>query len=151
MAILYRPATQITGDWIVTDPYDGDSVMERAETFLDMPLKYVYGALSFFLQVQKILLSNIVDSLTLQMEKEMKTMTKEQRDLMDLTIHLISELQDLGQTPSTSWQTMTLPSLEKLQELVQSVSLTTSHTEKIKSKKRMPLGKWLNSKINTVK
>jgi len=151
MAILYRPATQIAGDWIVTDPYDGDSVMERAETFLNMPLKYVYGALSFFLQVQKILLSNIVDSLTLQMETEMETMTKEQKELMDLTIHLISELQEVGQIHSTSWQTMTLPSLEKLQELVQSVSLTTSHTEKIKSKKRMPLGKWLNSKINTVK
>jgi hypothetical protein len=151
MAILYRPAIQISGDWIVTDPYDGDSVMERAEIFLNMPLKYVYGALSFFLQVQKILLNNTLDSLTLEMETKRDTMTAEQKELVDITIHLIYELQEAGQTPSTSWQTMTLPNLERLQELAQSVSSTTLPTEKTKSKKKTQLGRWLNSKINTAK
>jgi len=144
MAILYRPAIQISGDWIVTDPYDGDTVMERAEIFLNMPLKYVYGALSFFLQVQKILLNNTLDSLISEMEREKDKMTKEQKELMDITIHLIYELQEAGQTPSTSWQTMTLPNFQRLQELAQSVSSTTLPTEKTKSKKKTQLGRWLS-------
>lgn len=148
MAILYRPATQITGDWIVTEPYDGDSVMERAEIFRNMPLKYVYGALSFFLQVQKILLNNMLDSLTSQMTKEeMEKLTKEQRELVDLMTQFIYELQEVGQTPSTFWQTMILPSSERLQELAQSVSSTTWPTEKTKSKKRMQSVQWLKDKI----
>jgi hypothetical protein len=149
MAVLYRPATQLTGDWIVTDPYDGDSVMERSEIFKNMPLKYVYGALSFFLQVQRILLNNMLDSLTSQMTKtEMEKLTPAQRDLTELAIQLIYELQETGLTHSTSSQMMILPSLEKLQELAQSVYLTTSHIEKTKSKKKMQPVKWLKHKIN---
>ena len=150
MAVLYRPATQITGDWIVTDPYDGDTVMERAEIFKNMPLKYVYGALRFFLQVRKILLNNMLDSLILT-EETMKDLTKEQIELVSLMSQLILEWQEVGQTPSMDLQTMILPKYQKLQTLVQSVYSTTSHTEKTKTKKKSQLGKWLNSKINTVK
>jgi hypothetical protein len=150
MAVLYRPATQLVGEWIVTEPYDGDSVMERAEIFKDMPLKYVYGALSFFLQVQKTLLNIMLDSLTSQMtEKEMEKLTPHQRDLLNLVTQFILELQEIGLTPSTSSQTMILPSSEKLQELAQLVSSTTLPTEKTKSKKKTQLGRWLSSKIKT--
>lgn len=152
MAVLYRPATQITGDWIVTDPYDGESVMERAELFKDMPLKYVYGALSFFLQVQKILLNNIVDSLTSAMTEEMmKELTKEQKELVSLMTQFILEWQETGLIPSTDSQEMILPSYKRLQELAQSVSSTTLLTEKTKTRKKSQLGRWLTSKINTDK
>jgi len=152
MAVLYRPATQITGEWIVTDPYDSDSVMERAETFKNMPLKYVYGALRFFLSLQKVLLNNIVDSLTQTMTVEMmEELTKEQRELVSLMTQFILEWQETGQTPSMESQEMILPSYKRLQELAQSVSSTTSLTEKTKTKKKWPLGKLLNSKINTAK
>jgi hypothetical protein len=152
MAVLYRPATQITGDWIVTEEYNGDSVMERAEIFKNMPLKYVYGALHFFLLVQKYLLNNIADSLTSQVTEEMlNKLTPEQKKLTMAMIHLILEWQEVGATPSISSQMMILPNLEKLKELAQSVSSTTSPIEKIKSRKKTQLGKWLKAKINNVK
>ena len=149
MAILYRPATQITGEWIVTEAYDSDSVMERAEIFKNMPLKYVYGALHFFLQVQRHLFDSIADSLTSQLTEEMmETLTPEQKELTMAMTHLILELQETGLTHSTSWPTMISLNSKKLQELAQSVSSTTLLTGKIKSKRKTRLGNWLNRKIN---
>ena len=152
MAVLYRPATQITGDWIVTDAYDSDSVMERAEIFKDMPLKYVYGALRFFLSLQKILLNSIVDSLKSTVTEEMmKELTTEQRELVSLMTQFILEWQETGLIPSTDSQEMILPSYQRLQELAQSVSSTTSLIEKTNTKKKSQLGRWLSSKIKTAK
>jgi hypothetical protein len=58
MAILYRPAINITDDWVVTEEYKAEGVAERAELFLDMPVEYVYSALAFFFAHQKVLYRN---------------------------------------------------------------------------------------------
>ena len=144
MAILYRPATQISGDWIVTEEYNGDTVMERSEIFKSMPLKYVFGSLNFFLLVQRYLLSNIMDYLTLEMKEMEKTMPKEQMEMIHAMMHLISELQEAGQTPSMDLQEMILQSSDRLLELVQSMSLITLPTEKTKTKKNYRLENKLN-------
>lgn len=149
MAILYRPATSLTEKIFVVEAYDSSTVMERAEEFLDMPLKYVYGALNFFLRIQKILLNDMLHSLTSQMPEEMMMkLTKEQKELTDLMILYIYELQEIGQTPSTWSQTMISPSYEKLQQLTQSLYSTTSPILKTKEKLRNSLMKKLKDKIN---
>ena len=76
MAVLYRPAIWITDKWLSVDKYDSDSLEKRAELFMDLPLKYVYGSLNFFLQVSRYLYETTLDSLinqpeTTQAEKEM--------------------------------------------------------------------------------
>lgn len=145
MAILYRPATQITGDWIVTEEYNSDSVMERADIFKNMPLKYVYGALNFFLLVQKYLLNNMMDSLTQEIEEMEKNLTAKETQMIHATMHLISELQEVGQTPSMDWQETILQNSKMLHELVQSMSSTTLLIEKTKTRKNSKPVKRLNS------
>lgn len=152
MAVLYRPATQIHGEWIHVEEYDGDKVMERSEIFKEMPLKYVYGALNFFLLVQKHLLRSMLDSLTLAMTpKMMKELTKEQAEIVELMNNLILEWQEAGQIHYMDWQAMILPSLDKLKELTQSLYSTSSPIKKIKSKKKSRLVNWLRDKTNIKK
>lgn len=144
MAILYRPATQITGDWIVTEEYNGDTVMERAEIFKDMPLKYVYGALNFFLLVQKYLLNSMMDSLTQEVMEIENLIPEAEKKALYVMMHLISELQEAGQTPSTDWQETISRNSKMLQELVQSMSSITWPTEKTSTRKNSKPVKRLN-------
>ena len=149
MAILYRPATSLTENVFVVKEYDSSDVMERANEFLELPLKYVYGSLNFFLRIQKILLEDTLHSLTHQLTAEMTMkLTKEERELTELMIHFIYELQEIGLTPSTWSQTMISPSYEKLQQLTQSLYSTTSPISKTKGRQKRSLMKRLKDKTN---
>lgn len=139
MAILYRPAVQITENWMEVDPYDSDSAAQRAEEFLDLPLKYVYGALNFFLQIVKYLYEDMVDSL---IKKEQ--MTETQKNLLITSSQLMLELLETGTTSFSSAQETTLQKLERLSELAQLESSTISPTEPIKeNKKRSFVKNWI--------
>jgi hypothetical protein len=131
MAILYRPAINITDDWVVTEEYKADTVAERAEIFLDMPVEYVYSALAFFLLIRKYSLDSMMDSLM-----ETPEMTTEERELVSLTRQITSELLGDGLQPSTSLPAETLSKLTRLQDLAQSLPSTFSHTQKIKPKRK---------------
>lgn len=128
MAILYRPAVVLSesNDWIQIEPYDSDSLDARATEFLDLPLKYVYSALSFFLLIPKYLLNDMTDSLALEMMEKMKTEKDPKiKEAIRVASLLISELQEDGTTPSTMSLEMIYSRLMKLQELMQHSSLTT--------------------------
>jgi hypothetical protein len=150
MAIVYRPAMVIneTFDWVIIEPYDSDNVMERAEEFLDLPLKHVYSALNFFLRIPNYLLKVIENSLMKEMEEMMKKpMTNEERELVKISNLLILESLGDGMTPSTLSQETISLRLTRLQELAQSLSSTISHIEKTKQEKKKPLMKKLKDKI----
>jgi hypothetical protein len=51
MAFLYREV----GENNKLVPYDSNKIAERAEIFKNLPIKYVHGALGFFLHIEKIL------------------------------------------------------------------------------------------------
>lgn len=139
MAILYRPATVIseTFDWVEIEKYDGDTLDARAKEFLDLPLKYVYSALSFFLLTPKFLLNDLADSLTQEMtEKIQKETDPKMKEALKVSSLLISELLEDGMTPSTLSLETIYSKLTKLQELAQPNSSTTSHGEKTNSEKK---------------
>lgn len=131
MAILYRPAVNITDEWIVTEEYKAETVEERAELFLDLPVEYVYGALNFFLHIRKYSIETMLDSL-----KETVATTQQEKEMVKLTRQIILELLGTGTIHSSSLQAETLSRLERLQNLAQSMPSTTSPTPKIKPKKR---------------
>ena len=128
MAILYRPTEVLseTMDWVQIQPYDSDSLDARAKEFLDLPLKHVYSALSFFLLIPKYLLKDIEDSLmtemTNQILKEKNPIAKEALKTASL---LISELQEDGTMPSILSLETIYSRLTKLQDLARHSSLTT--------------------------
>lgn len=142
MAILYRPAIQITEKWMEVSVYNSDEANKRAEEFLDLPLKYVYGALAFFLQVSKYLYENIVDSLTKNEE-----LTQAQKQLLETASHLILELLETGITSSSIAQMKTSPKLKKLSELVLLESSTSLRTKQINEKKKSSLASRWSLKI----
>jgi len=126
MAVIYRPTTVLSEsmDWVQIDPYDSDSVESRAEEFLNLPLKYVYSALSFFLLMPKYLLNDIQDSLIVEMMEKMKTADPMTKEALKTASLLILELQEDGTTLSTLSLEMIYSRLTKLQELTQLSSLT---------------------------
>lgn len=131
MAILYRPATQITENWMEVEPYDSDSALQRAEEFLDLPLKYVYGALNFFLQIAKYLYENMVDSLV-----KMEETTENQKKMLLMSSQIMLELLETGTTSFSSAQEKILPRLEKLKELALLESSTSSPIKQTNEKKK---------------
>lgn len=142
MAILYRPAIQITDNWMEVEPYDSDEANKRAEEFLDLPLKYVYGALNFFLQVSKYLYENMVDSLI-----KTDQMTETQKEMLQISSHVMLELLETGTTSFSSVQKKILPRLERLNELVQLESLITLPSKQINEKKKRSFVKRWSSQI----
>ena len=59
MAMLYREVDD-KGNY---KPYDSNEMVKRAEVFKKLPVKYVNGATTFFLRIEKILLNNTKTSL----------------------------------------------------------------------------------------
>jgi hypothetical protein len=131
MAILYRPAINITDDWVVTEEYKAEGVAERAELFLDMPVEYVYSALAFFLLIRKYSIETMLDSLT-----ETEEMTTEEREMVQLTRQITLELLETGTTHSSNLQAETLSKLERLQSLAQSMPSISSPIARTKPKKK---------------
>lgn len=142
MAILYRPAVQITENWMQVEDYDSDTMMQRAEEFLDLPIKYVAGSLNFFLAVSKYYVETTLSSLT-----QTTTLTLRQKAMADLASQIILDQLETGAKSYTSVQTTILPKLEKLHELARLEYSTTSHTEEINKNKKRSQGKKLLSKI----
>ena len=128
MAVLYRPCRR---NWfkLEAEPYDSDFLTDRAEKFLDLPLKYVYGALNFFLQVPKSLLKVTLDSLV------KKAKDKKEKKIYQELSQITSELLGTGTTSSSLSQEMILQKLEKLKQVTYDQLSTTLRTEKTSSEK----------------
>lgn len=138
MAILYRPAIQITENWMEVEEYDSELATKRAEDFLDLPLKYVYGSLNFFLQVSKYLYENMVDYLI-----KTEEMTEIQKEMLQTSSQIMLELLEIGTISFSSVQKKISPKLERLSELAQSESLTTLPSKPINEKeKKHTENKW---------
>ena len=140
MAVIYRPAIVINEafDWVTIEPYNSDTVEQRAQEFLNLPMKYVHSSLSFFLLIPKYLLNDMMDY---QME-EMTRMINQEKDpqtklALQTASRLIYELQEDGATPSILSLETIYSKLTKLQELTQPNSLTTSLTEKTNKEKNV--------------
>lgn len=69
MAILYRPiiSKDKKGKYKIS-PYKADEIQDRAETFKSLPIKYWFGAASFFFLISIIYTNNIKNSLNLTMK-----------------------------------------------------------------------------------
>ena len=145
MAVVYRPAIDITDNWVIVKEYDPETVEERAKEFLDMPIAYVFGAMSFFLLIKKYSIEIMLDSLTTTEE-----MTSQEIEMVHLTKQLTLRLLETGMQPSSSWQMETSEMLARLQNLASTMSLTGSHTTKTNLVKRKwnTIDKWLKSKLN---
>lgn len=138
LAILYRPAIQITETWMEVEEYDSDDAAKRAEEFLDLPLKYVYGSLNFFLQVSKYLYENMVDSLI-----KTEQLTENQKEMLQISSRVMLELLETGTTSFSSVQKKISPRLERLSELAQLESSTTLPSKQINEKEKKPTeNKW---------
>jgi hypothetical protein len=145
MAILYRPAIDITDKWIIVEEYNPDTVEERATEFLQMPIAYAFGALNFFLQIKRYSIEAMLDSLN-----QTKEMTQEEKQLVELTKQITLELLETGIPRSASWQMEMLLKLEKLQNLASMMHSTSLHTQKIKPEKKSSsmTNLWHKLKIN---
>jgi hypothetical protein len=129
MAILYRPLRK---RWfkVEAEPYDSDSLESRAEIFLDMPMKHVYGAITFFLRIPVSLLKATLDSLT----KE--ATSKKDKEMYASLNQIMSELLEPGSERSLSSLETILLRLKKLNEVLSSQLSTGSLTERTKSSKK---------------
>lgn len=63
MALLYRPILTEKGTKYKLEPYKSKKVMERAEVFKELPVKYWYGAATFFLTISKLYITDTKSSL----------------------------------------------------------------------------------------
>jgi hypothetical protein len=67
MAILYRPIVRWKGTSYVLKEYDPKDVLERAELFKELPVKYWWSVTNFFFQAAKLYITDTKNSLTLRM------------------------------------------------------------------------------------
>ena len=130
LAVLYRPAVRSKTGKLVAEDYDTDTLKERAELFMDLPLKYVYSALNFFLKVPELLCESTLSSLVSEATSlEEKEMLEEMKQLMLLSL-------DPGtQSSSIALETMS-QKLVKLNDLALSLYSTTSPTEMTRSRRK---------------
>lgn len=75
MAILYRPITEKKNGKYKIAPYKADEIEDRAYLFRQLPVKYWFGASSFFFLTATIYTTNIKSSLELtnKMNQRIKT------------------------------------------------------------------------------
>jgi hypothetical protein len=64
MALLYRPIIVEEGLKYKLEPYKSKLVMERAEVFKELPVRYWFGGATFFLTISKLYITDIKSSLT---------------------------------------------------------------------------------------
>jgi hypothetical protein len=69
MAMLYREVDD-KGNY---KPYDSNEMIRRAEIFKKLPVKYVNGATTFFLRLEKILSNNTKISLSMRLKTMINT------------------------------------------------------------------------------
>ena len=68
LAVLYRPVTGMKGTKYQIEPYDADSIEERAESFKKIPVKIWFGASQLFFCISNEYIVNIKNSLESQMK-----------------------------------------------------------------------------------
>jgi len=108
MAILYRPITEEGKKKYKIEPYKSDDIEDRAEIFKELPIKYWFGAASFFFLVSNKYIINMQNSLntTLKINKWILTgwnkMPKWIRNRIPLDSILISPT-NLQETTSQKW------------------------------------------------
>lgn len=68
MSVLYRPVTSNKKGKYTIQPYNSETIEERANIFKDIPLKYWFGASTFFLLVSTIYIDNMQSSLNTKMK-----------------------------------------------------------------------------------
>ena len=130
MAIMYRPAVEITKTWFKIDEYDSESLNERAEIFKQMPIKNVMGAINFFFHFIEASYESILDSLILTSE------TMEEKTSLQEAKQLILGLLDSGQGSSIFFAEKTFSRWKELQESLLPLLSTSSHTRKTNKRKK---------------
>lgn len=133
MSILYRPITEtdLKGKKkYKIEEYDHDSSFDRADEFLQLELKIVKGAISFFLSIPKACFDLMLDSL-----KEKKSLTEEEIATLEM-IQTLSESQETGSTLSSSslakihQDSFQLQRSLLMQHLTTQLTLKTNESEK---------------------
>ena len=75
MALMYRPITKKTDKGFEIEDYDHDSMIERSELFMELPVDYFWGVSSFFFNLVKAYTEGMKASLEYQRTKE-KALTR---------------------------------------------------------------------------
>lgn len=75
MALMYRPIISESERGYVIEEYDHDTMMERAEIFLDLPVELFWGVSNFFSNLVKAYTESMKASLEYQRTKE-KALTR---------------------------------------------------------------------------
>jgi len=68
LAVLYRPVKTIKGTKYSIEPYDADTIEERAELFKKVPIKIWFGAAQLFFFIVKTYTDGIKNTLEYQMK-----------------------------------------------------------------------------------
>lgn len=68
LAVLYRPVTEMKGIKYKIEPYDSDTIEERAEIFKKVPIKIWFGAAQVFFYISNAYITNIKNTLELKMK-----------------------------------------------------------------------------------
>lgn len=68
LAVLYRPVTKVKGTKYVIEPYDADTIEERAEQFKKIPIKIWFGSAQLFFFISKTYIEDIKNTLGFQMK-----------------------------------------------------------------------------------
>jgi len=68
MSVLYRPIVKKDGAKYTIEEYDSDTIDERAEIFLELPISYWWEISDFFLRTANSYITNINRSLELKMK-----------------------------------------------------------------------------------
>jgi len=78
LSVLYRPVTEMKGTKYKIEPYNADTVEERAELFKKVPIKIWFGSAQLFFFIAKTYIEDIKNTLGYQMKyyKMMETGTR---------------------------------------------------------------------------
>lgn len=68
LSVLYRPLVSEKGTKYKIEPYNADTVEDRANKFKKIPIKVWFGSAQFFFSISKIYIENIKNSLESQMK-----------------------------------------------------------------------------------
>ena len=104
MAVLYRPVTWSEGTKYKIEPYDADTIEERAELFKKVPIKIWFGAAQLFFYISANYINNIKSSSELKMKvyhlmkKGVKIFPKYLRKKLSLDSILTRQLNSLTMT-----------------------------------------------------
>lgn len=74
LSVLYRPVTQMKGTKYKLEPYNADTVEERAELFKKIPVKIWFGAAQLFFFISSNYINNIKNTMESQMKIRRLTM-----------------------------------------------------------------------------